>query len=167
MRVSRAVGLGLTVVMLLAVGATDAWAQDRLGGHFGVLFPLANPVQGETKSMGDDFVIGFPMGITVKTTDEIAFDLEFVPVIQNDPLGTSLTVHPGVLYSFRPSWTGGLRMAFDVNDSSWGFTPLINYSIAGGRGLFVEGVLPIRFQTKESGETGTAIGFGIHIGVGF
>jgi hypothetical protein len=28
-----------------------------------MLFPLANPVQGDTKSIGDDFVIGFPMGI--------------------------------------------------------------------------------------------------------
>jgi hypothetical protein len=166
MRVSRAIGLGLAAVLVLAIGA-DASAQDRLGGHFGMLFPLANPVQGETISIGDDFVIGFPMGITVKTTDKIAFDLEFVPVIQNDPLGTTLTVHPGILYGFRPSWTGGLRMAFDVNDASWGFTPLINYSIAGGHGLFVEAVVPIRFQSKESGDLGTAVGFGIHIGVGF
>jgi len=85
--------------------------QDRLGGHFGVLFPLVTHVNGDTVGIGDDFKIGFPMGITVKTSDKYAFDLEFVPVLdprQNGPLNVSLTVHPGILRSFggHLSWPG-------------------------------------------------------------
>lgn len=105
-----------------------AAAQDRLGGHFGMLFPLVTHVGGETTTIGDDFVLGFPMGITVKLNDGWAFDLELVPVIQNDPLGTSLTVHPGIIHSLPNHWAAGVRMAFDVNAASWGFTPLLNHA---------------------------------------
>ena len=112
---------------MLATSAVSA--QNRLGGHFGVVFPLVTHVNGETTNIGDDFKIGFPMGITVKTSDEWAFDLELVPMlnpIEDSPIGVPLTVHPGVLRSFGGSWTGGLRMAFDIGGASWGFTPLLN-----------------------------------------
>src|SRR5207249_1857931 len=73
-----------------------------------------------------DFSVGFPMGITVKTSDQWAFDLELVPSIQNDPLSVGLTVHPGIIRALQNHYAAGLRMAFDVNQASWGFTPLLN-----------------------------------------
>ena len=104
---------------------------------------------GETTTIGDDFKIGFPMGITVKTSDRWAFDLELVPVIQNDPLFVSLTVHPGIIRGLSKGYAAGVRMAFDANAASWGFTPLVNKSfpIEGhASSWFVEGVMPVRFQ---------------------
>jgi hypothetical protein len=165
-------GMGLVVA---AVGwiliATPADAQDRLGGHFGVVFPLVNHVDGDTVTIGDDFKVGFPMGITIKTSSEYAFDLEIVPVLdpqENRPINVPLTIHPGILRSLGNSWTAGLRMAFDIGGASWGFTPLLNKSLPmNGHAYFVELVLPIRFQDDGVGDTHAGIGVGVHLGIGF
>lgn len=166
---SRATICGL--LLLVAIGVPlRANAQDRLGGHFGAVFPLVTRAGGQTTTIGDDFKIGFPMGVTVKTTEAWAFDLELVPVIQNDPLFVSLTVHPGIIHSLPNSFAAGVRMAFDVNQSSWGFTPLVNrgFPVRGhSYSYFVEGVVPIRFQTASSGGNQSSVGFALHVGVGF
>lgn len=157
------------IVSCLSVSAAEA--QNQLGGHFGVLFPLINHVNGETTDISENFVMGFPMGITVKTSDYYAFDLEVVPSLDsqdNGPIDVGLTVHPGVLASLSDSVTAGLRMAFDIGNASWGFTPLLNMSFpSGGLKYFVEVVLPVRFQDDSQGDSHTAIGLGVHLGVGF
>jgi hypothetical protein len=164
----KSVGMAVLVVCL-AASAADA--EDRLGGHFGVLFPLVTHVNDNTVGIGDDFKIGFPMGITVKTSDRYAFDLEFVPVLdprEGGPINVSLTVHPGILRSFGKGWTGGLRMAFDINGASWGFTPLVNKGFPRGDvTYFIELVVPIRFQDDIVGSTHTSVGLGVHLGIGF
>src|ERR1700730_7175717 len=147
----------------------SAHAEDRLGGHFGVLFPLVNHADGATTNIGDDFKLGFPMGVTVKTSGDWAFDLELVPVIKKNPLFTSLTVHPGIIHSLPNRFAAGLRVAVDVNQPWWGFTPLLNRSFPvrdHSYAYFVEGVLPIRFQTSASGGNQTSIGLGVHVGIG-
>jgi len=155
----------------LCLAAPAARAQDRLGGHFGVVFPLVTHVNGGTTNIGDDFKIGFPMGITVKKSDRYAFDLELVPVLDpqdNGPIGVPLTIHPGVLRSLGSGWTTGLRMAFDIGGASWGFTPLLNKGFPmGDHSYFVELVVPIRFQDDFRGDTHGAITFGVHLGIGF
>jgi len=160
-----------TTALGVCLAAPAAEAQDRLGGHFGVLFPLVTHVNGDTVDIGDNFQIGFPMGITVKTSDRYAFDLEFVPLLdprETGPLNVSLTVHPGILRSFGNGWTGGLRMAFDINAASWGFTPLVNKGFPKGDvTYFIELVVPIRFQDDILGDTHTSIGVGVHTGIGF
>ncbi len=79
-----------------------------------------------------------------------------------------LTVHPGVLRSLGNSWTGGLRMAFDIGAASWGFTPLLNKGFSvEGQSYFVELVVPIRFQDDDQGDSHTSIGLGVHVGFGF
>lgn len=170
-RSAASIRLSLSLLALMAMVAVPAraHAQDRLGGHFGAVFPLVSHADGETTTIGDDFKIGFPMGVTVKTSDKWAFDLELVPVIQNDPFLVSLTVHPGVIRALSGGYAVGLRMAFDVNDASWGFTPLLNKGFAVGHSykLFVEGVVPIRFQQNSAGENHTSIGFAVHTGIGF
>ncbi len=164
-----------TMVMALAavvLGAASARAQDRIGAHFGAVFPLVTHANGETVNIGDDFKVGFPMGITIKTSGTVAFDLELVPVL--DPVkdvGTfvSLTVHPGILKGLGHGWTLGGRMAFDINGNSWGFTPLINKGFPQGPvTYFIEGVLPIRFQDDLlTHESHTAVTLGVHVGVAF
>jgi hypothetical protein len=160
--------VALLALALLGLGSSPAQAENRLGGHFGVVFPLVTHAHDETTDIGDDFQMGFPMGITVKTGDPWAFDLELVPGLnpdENGPIGVPLTVHPGVLRSLGGRWTLGLRLAFDIGGASWGFTPLLNRGL--GSHYFVEAVVPIRFQDDEFGEGSTAAGFGIHLGVGF
>jgi hypothetical protein len=156
----------LLVLPAMAI-ATPAGAQDRLGGHFGVVFPLVSRADGVTTTISDQFKVGFPTGITVKTDDRWAFDLEFVPVITRDRF-LSLTLHPGIIRALPHSFAGGVRMAFDVRESSWGFTPLLNRGFPVGRvTYFLEAVVPIRFQQNAAGGDQTSIGFGVHIGVGF
>jgi len=160
---------GGALLLAFALCPPSAVAQDRLGGHIGAVFPLVNHVGGETTTVADDFTIGFPMGITVKTSDKWAFDLELVAGIQNDPLDVSLTVHPGIIRALSGGWATGLRVAFDVNRASWGFTPLVNKALTHGHGYawFVEGVMPIRIQADPAGGNRTAIGLAVHTGVGF
>lgn len=157
------------VLLIVAALPDPAEAQSRLGGHFGAVVPLVTRAQGETITVADDFVIGFPTGLTLKKTERIAFDLELVPVIQNEPLDVILTIHPGVIYTVRDGLAAGVRMAFDVNAASWGFTPLVNHSVArrGSTALFAELVAPIRFQEDFRGEDIVSIGLGIHVGVAF
>lgn len=166
---TRVVAAGLILLAMLAA-PPRAGAENRLGGHFGAVIPLVNRASGETTTIADDFKIGFPMGVTIKTSDKWAFDLELVPVIQNDPLFTSLTVHPGVVRALSGGYAAGLRMAFDVNEPSWGFTPLVNraFPVRGhAYVLFVEGVVPIRFQQDPAGGNRTSIGLAVHTGIGF
>jgi hypothetical protein len=142
-----------------------AQAQDRLGAHFGFVLPIVTRAGGETTTLADRFNIGFPTGITVKTSDKVAFDLELVPTIQRTPYAVGLTVHPGFLYALPKDYTAGLRMAFDVNQASWGFTPLLHRKLLDlnpSCNLFGELVLPIRFQDNNN-----SIGLGIHVGIGF
>jgi hypothetical protein len=167
--VRRRLELAVVAVAFVCLASQTAFAQNRLGGHFGVVFPIVTHANGDTTDISDDFKIGFPMGITVKKSDKFAFDLEIVPVLdpqEDAPLGVPLTIHPGVLTGLGNGWTAGLRMAFDVGGASWGFTPLINKGLPYG-GTFIEFVVPLRFQDDDVGDTHFAIGFGVHLGVGF
>ena len=136
----------------------------RLGGHFGFVFPLVTSDGSDTVTIDDDFVIGFPMGITVKKEGPWAFDLELVPSINDHDV--ELTVHPGVLYAIDENWTAGLRMGFDIQQSSWGFTPLINrrlYNLTESSHLFIELPVPIRIEEDNSVNVTVAL----HLGIGF
>ena len=157
----------LTCVPLVLAFASTGTAEDRLGGHFGAVFPLVSRAGGSTTTISDQFKIGFPTGITVKTDADWAFDLELVPVITRDRF-VSLTIHPGVIHSLPGSFAAGLRMAFDVRESSWGFTPLLNRGFpVGSVTYFIEGVVPIRFQENAARVSQTSVGFGVHFGIGF
>ena len=148
-------------------------AQTTVGGHIGFVLPLVTHADGQTTTLSDSFSIGFPVGITVKGQGRTAFDLEFVPSIQDVPRKVSLTVHPGLVWSLTHGWAFGMRAAFDVNSSQFGFTPLLNKSWPIKRpnsffkAYFVEGVLPVRFNRPAGGPSTNAVGFGLHFGLGF
>jgi hypothetical protein len=157
--------------LALVLGARIGAAQDRLGGHIGFVLPLMTHAGGQTTSLADNFGIGFPMGITVKGSGHLAFDLELVPFIQDSPRKTSLTVHPGLLYGVGHGFTVGMRLAFDVNSSQFGFTPLLNKSWpiehSFFKAYFVEAVLPVRFNRPAGGPSTNPVTFGMHFGIGF
>lgn len=152
------------------IPTAEAHAQNRVGGHFGLVLPLATHFDGETTDISDDFVIGFPAGVTVKTSDRVAFDLELVPVIQDEPLSVDLTVHPGILLSFGSAYTAGVRAAFEVDGEAWGLTPLIarGFPIQGSDAVyFVELDVPVRVKEDATGASDVSVGIAFHTGVGF
>jgi len=156
--------------MWLGASSKNASAEDRLGGHIGFVLPLVTHANGTNTTISDDFVIGFPMGITVRKSDTFAFDLELVPGVQNDPLHVDLTIHPGFVYGLGGGWGAGARLAFDVDKASWGFTPILNrglLTVGSDSTVFAELVVPIRFQEDAGGKSFTSVGVGVHIGVGF
>jgi len=158
----------------LAVGqGRAAAAEDTLGGHIGVVFPLVTHADGTTTSLSDNFVIGIPAGVTVKGPGRLAVDFELVPTIQNSPRSVNLRVDPGVLIKLGYGWTYGTRFAFDINSTQFGFVPLINKSwpIKAGnsffKAYFVEADVPILFNRPTGGEATNPVTFAIHLGVGF
>jgi hypothetical protein len=163
------------VLLLLQISAPRAVkAQTTLGGHIGFVLPLVTRVGNQTTNLADNFSIGFPVGITVKGGGPMAFDMELVPSIQNSPRQVNATIHPGLLYALGKGFTVGMRVAFDVNSSQFGFTPLLNKSwpIKGGEGgffkaYFVEAVLPVRFNRPVGGPDTDPVTFGMHFGLGF
>ena len=165
LNVSRPLEIRLLAVALMVglLSPAAARAADTLGGHFGIVLPLVTRAGGETLSIGNQSKIGFPIGITIKTGEKVAFDLELVPT-KRTPYVVTLTVHPGILYALPNDFAAGIRMAFDVNQSSWGFTPLLHrrFATVGTSPVFGELVVPIRFQDGSN-----SIGFGVHIGFGF
>ena len=145
-----------------------------LGGHIGFLLPLVTHSGGQTTSLADAPAVGFPVGITVKGSGRTAFDLEFVP--QYNATGsrlTTLTIHPGLIYGLGHNWAVGLRAAFVVDQSTVGFTPLVNKSfpIKNKHGLFkayfVEADLPVRFSRPTGAPATNAVSFATYFGVSF
>src|SRR5262245_18590900 len=148
------------------VQETKESSWPHLGGHLGFVVPSFTVGEGEPQTEGDNFSLGFPMGITVKKDGPWAFDLEFVPaIIDRNQTTANVTIHPGVLYDLGDGWTAGLRMAFQVPDNAWGFTRLINKKICDlteHSHLFVEMPLPIRINSDGATFTVAA-----HFGIGF
>jgi hypothetical protein len=153
---------------------TQAKKGPTLGGHIGFVLPLVTRSGGQTTSLADQPAVGFPVGITVKGSGRTAFDLEFVP--QYNATGqrlTTLTIHPGLIYSLGHGYAVGLRAAFVVDNPTVGFTPLVNKSwpIKHNNSLFkayfVEADLPVRFNRPVGAPATNAVTFAMHFGVAF
>ncbi len=70
------------LMMVTGPMASPSFAGDTVGGHIGFVLPLVTRENGKTTTISDDFVIGFPVGITVRKSSTFAFDLELVPSVQ-------------------------------------------------------------------------------------
>jgi hypothetical protein len=163
----------------LAGRAPLAQAQEQeqkgptLGGHIGFVLPLVTDSSGNVTDLADAPAVGFPVGITIKGSGRLAFDLEFVPQINTTGTRqTTLTVHPGLIYGLGHGFGVGGRIAFDVNNPTWGFTPLVNKSWPiRNHGLFkayfVEADLPVRFSRPVGARATNAVTFAMHFGLAF
>ncbi|MGA2890634.1 MAG: hypothetical protein ABSE51_21585 [Terracidiphilus sp.] len=163
----------VVVFFSLAAASLTAKAQTTLGGHIGCVLPLVTRSDGQTTTLSDNFSVGFPVGITVKGTGKMAFDLEFVSSVQDSPRDVSLTVHPGLLYGVGHGFTIGGRAAFVVDSAEYGFTPLLNkgwpIKSKGSffKAYFVEADLPVRFDRPVGGPNTNPVTFAMHFGLGF
>ena len=169
----------LAVLATTTVAGRVALAQAQegptLGGHMGFVLPLVTHSGGQTiNNTADQFSIGFPVGVTIKGSGRMAFDLELIPFINTArPRTNSFTVHPGIIWSLGHGFGAGIRAAFDVNTATWGFTPLVNHrwpiKHEGGlfKAYFVEADLPVRFNRPVGGPMTNAVTFAMHAGVAF
>ncbi|SRR6266446_1687153 len=175
MKRARIILAMLAISLASKVSLAQAQEGPTLGGHIGFVLPLVTRAGGQTiNNVADQFSIGFPMGITVKGSGRLAFDLELVPFINTaPPRQTSLTIHPGLVWNLGHGWGAGGRLAFDVNNSAWGFTPLVNHSwrFKSDHGIFktyfIEADLPVRFNRPVGGPATNAATFAMHFGVSF
>lgn len=158
------------VSLLIVVGVSPAAVaeegrSDRLGGHVGGMVPWTVITDDDTTELWDFFLMGVPMGITVKDVfGPVAFDMELVPTIDEDR-NVDLTIHPGLIY---PTKLGafGLRAAFVVDGDSVGFTPLFArpvFQLSENSSLFLELDLPVRFPDRGH----TSVGIATHVGISF
>jgi hypothetical protein len=113
-RALRVAAMVSVMMCTLRIGEAQPGASepggDRLGGHIGFVLPLVTHAGGQTTTLDENFGIGFPVGITVKSSGRTSFDFEFVPFIQDTPRKVSLTVHPGLLYGLGHGFTAGARL---------------------------------------------------------
>jgi hypothetical protein len=179
--VSAILATSLSGTIVLAQDSTTA--QDNtpthegptLGGHIGFAIPLVTESRGNwTDDPANQFSIAFPVGITVKGSGHLAFDLEFDPTINTTGTrATTLAVAPGLIYGLGHGWALGTRLAFNVNSSSWGVVPLINHSWPIKRessffkAYFIEGDFPVLFNRTVGQPASDPFTFQMHFGLGF
>ena len=102
----------------------------------------------------------------------VVFDLELVPEVHPNTGPTTFLVHPGVVMPLPDGWAVGVRAAFEVDQNSKGFTPLVikGFPLLGYNVrwlVFVEGDLPVRFSQLSNGTSATSVTFAVHTGLAF
>ncbi len=159
-----------------AVLPKSAGAQDLLSGHIGVATPIVTFTgsngTSNTTTIGNNFNILFPFGIGVQPqSSPVVFDFEFDPTINPSTRADTLTVQPGVILPLQYGLAVGMRAAFDINQNSVGFTPLVhkNFPLFPGSRFswFLEGDVPVRFLRLSNGADATSVGFILHTGLAF
>ncbi|HYY72499.1 MAG TPA: hypothetical protein VE778_02790 [Candidatus Bathyarchaeia archaeon] len=160
-------------VAFCASAVPAACAQDNVGGHIGFVIPWVTRAGGQTTSIADNFSIGFPIGVTFKGKGHMNLDLEMVPSVSNRPRAVGLTVDPGVVWGLSHGLAVGIRAAFDVNSSQFGFIPLVNkswkFKNQNGffKAYFVEVDLPVKFNRPTGGPSTNPVTFATHFGLVF
>lgn len=160
----------LIALMIPTAASAQEAAPPRVGGHVGVAFPIVTRSDGMTTTISEDFVVGFPVGVTIRNSSPFSFDFEFVPTVNNSPRQeVTLTVHPGVIYGFKKNYAVGLRAAFDIGGDTYGFTPLVqrSWTLKGNTKYFVEADFPVRFRQQPDRRRTTSSAFTAHFGVSF
>jgi hypothetical protein len=159
-----------------AVLLKSAGAEDLLSGHIGIATPIVTWTgsngTSSTTTIGNNFNILFPFGIGLQPqSSPVIFDFEFDPAVNPSTRSDSLTLSPGVLLPLQYGWIVGMRAAFDIDQNSVGFTPLVhkNFPLFPGSRFswFLEGDVPVRFLRLPNGADATSVGFLLHAGLAF
>lgn len=183
-RAGRLSELATLSVILLVVGVAlskSAGAQNfsnpqyQISGHVGVALPLVTftsaPNVSSPTTIAENFNINFPFGFGVKPYwSPVVYDLELVPEVHPNDGSATFLVHPGVVMPLPDGWAVGLRAAFEVDQNSKGFTPLVIKSFphpGSDVRWFIEGDLPVRFSQLSNGSSATSVTIAVHTGLAF
>ena len=142
----------------------------RFGGHVGVVIPIVTRGNGTTTTIADDFIIGFPFALTVRTNSPAAFDFEFVPIVNTSSnQDFRFLVHPGIVYAFKKHYAVGIRAAYEFGTGNYGFTPIINrsFKLKGKTNYFIEADFPVRRERRPDRSRFASIQFAVHSGISF
>ncbi|MDQ3220196.1 MAG: hypothetical protein M3Q26_05510 [Acidobacteriota bacterium] len=141
----------------------------RFGGHVGIVIPIVTRGNGMTTTIAENFIIGFPFALIVRTDSPVAFDFEFVPII-NTPSNQDFRflIHPGVVYNYK-KYGFGLRAAYEVGTGSYGFTPLVSrsFKLTKKTNYFIEADFPVRRERRPDRTRFTSVQFAVHSGISF
>ena len=142
----------------------------RFGGHVGIVIPIVTRGNGTTTTIADNFIIGFPVALVVRTNSPAAFDFEFVPII-NTPSNQDFRflVHPGITYTFEKKNTVGLRGAYEFGTGAYGFTPLVarSFELTKKTNYFIEADFPVRWERRPNRTRFASVQFAAHSGISF
>lgn len=173
------VSMGLLAALAPAAHADGTSPHPGVGGHIGVAtsFVQFSSSDAGTTTIGDQFSLGFPIGIGFPITEKLGIDFETIvgnPISSRGPVG--FTVDPGLVYN-TGQFVLGLRLGFDIgHDTNFKAIPLIHKAVAdlgAGANFFVEAAFPITLDFHPDNLAGTAGGSDIsldlvlHVGVGF
>ncbi|MFN4145113.1 MAG: hypothetical protein ACK4GN_04755 [Runella sp.] len=148
--------------VLYVLWICGTYAQNRVEGHLGVVHPCLTISKEGTRSILDQYVVGFPMGISARKNDRFAFDAEFVPFIIEGKM-SNLLIHPGLLWGLNQHYTLATRAAFEWN-GVWGVTPSITRGFkVGQQSMYIDFALPMRWKAGQ----GFSQTFAVHVGFGF
>ena len=159
-----------------AVLPKSAGAQDLLSGHIGVATPIVTYTgsngTSNTTTIGNNFNIAISIWRRREASEFASgFRFRFDPIINPSTRSDTLLVQPGVILPLQDGWALGMRAAFEINQNSIGFTPLVNKSFpffSGSRfSWFLEGDVPVRFLRLPNGADATSVGFVLHTGLAF
>lgn len=160
----------LAIIAFLSIAPYMSYGQA--GFHVGVVHPMVTFSEGESVSISDNYVVGFPVGINFPLSDKARFDAEFVP-FHDEGKFNNLLIHPGVLLGLGNGYTFGTRLAYETGPDTYGFTPLLNkgFDLSDRSKFFVELVLPVRFGSNDlptgGSDSFSAFTIALHTGIAF
>lgn len=151
--------------------APAAAPSRSIGGHVGVASPLVT-VARTTTTVGDQFTVLNPIGLSLKMSESLVIDFEFVIATDVYPAKmTHVIVDPGVVYNWGKFATG-LRVAWQIQENAnFGLIPLLNVPLVdlGGATWFAEAAFPtfLRHTDAMADNGNLAFNVVLHTGVGF
>ena len=157
-------------VALASAGMTETRGPERgLAAHVGVASPLvtvhATRDARRFTSVNDDFTLVAPIGLGLRLTEALTFDLEFQVATGVRPEGiTSAIVDPGLIYQWSRVGAG-LRVAWQLNQNqNVGLIPLVSVALVKTERAtwFVEAAFPSFVQNRQLISSAS-----LHTGVGF
>ncbi len=142
----------------------------RFGGHVGIVIPIVTRGNDTTTTIADNFIIGFPFALVVKTGSPVAFDFEFVPTI-NTPSNQDFRflIHPGIVYAFNKKYLVGVRGAYEFGTGNYGFTPIAqrSFKLTEKTRYFIEADFPVRWERRPNRTRFASVQFAVHSGISF
>jgi hypothetical protein len=133
------------------------------------VIPIVARGNGTTTTIADDFVIGFPFGLTVRTNSPLAFDFEFIPIMNTSSnQDFRFLIHPGAVYNYK-KYAAGVRAAYEIGTGNYGFTPIVlrSFKLTEKTNYFIEADFPVRWERRPNRTRFASIGFAVHSGISF
>jgi hypothetical protein len=137
----------------------------KLQGYIAIFHPIDG--YNTPQNFKENYVVGFPIGITVFNNERLGYSFELFPFIQADGETSKVSkvvFHPGVVYRLKRGFSCAGRIAFE-STGRYGLTQVLTKAIvktkSGALGASL--VVAERFGNDQE----TSVSYGIGIGISF